>query len=299
MRPAEFEKAKDFLQHVVDSLEIGFDTTRVGLVNYASTVQIEFPLKTHLSQWALKRALARVQPLASGTMTGLAIRTAMERAFTAEAGARVTSAQIAKVAIVVTDGRPQDEVEDVSAAARRSGIEIYAVGVERADMESLRLMASRPHDEHVFYVETYGAIEKLTSRFRETLCGRDDDGGGAASPFHGKFADSGPEPGDRNGPNDEREDKGTNGRWEILLDSPAAWKGVSILKRLRFFWGFRRRNIYMSHLLENETEMETQPKQRVLHLPLYTKQMSWIDRNVRARGNGRLQQQDARSGRAA
>uniref|UniRef100_A0A8D3AVV2 Matrilin 3b n=1 Tax=Scophthalmus maximus TaxID=52904 RepID=A0A8D3AVV2_SCOMX len=173
VRPAEFEKAKEFLRHMVETLEIGSDATRVGLVNYASTVKIEFLLKTYFDKSALKQALARVVPLASGTMTGVAIKTAMEKAFTAEAGARASSTDIAKVAIIVTDGRPQDKVDDVSAAARASGIEIYAVGVDRADKMSLRLMASQPHDDHVFYVETYGVIEKLTSKFRETLCGLD------------------------------------------------------------------------------------------------------------------------------
>ncbi|XP_006799455.1 matrilin-3-like isoform X1 [Neolamprologus brichardi] len=175
VRPAEFEKAKEFLVDMVDSLAIGSDATRVGLVNYASTVQIEFLLNTYSDKSHVKQALARVEPLASGTMTGMAIKTAMDKAFTIEAGARAGSASIAKVAIIVTDGRPQDKVEEVSASARAAGIEIYAVGVDRADVASLRLMASQPYDDHVFYVETYGVIEKLTSKFRETLCGKEDD----------------------------------------------------------------------------------------------------------------------------
>ncbi|XP_032402306.1 matrilin-3-like [Xiphophorus hellerii] len=173
VRPAEFKKAKEFLQAMVDSLVIGRDATRVGLVNYASTVKIEFLLNTFFDKSSVMQALGQVEPLASGTMTGMAIRTAMEKAFTKEAGARSASMNIAKVAIIVTDGRPQDKVEEVSATARASGIEIYAVGVDRADMASLKLMASQPHDDHVFYVETYGVIEKLTSKFRETLCGLD------------------------------------------------------------------------------------------------------------------------------
>ncbi|KAF3701511.1 Matrilin-3 Precursor [Channa argus] len=173
VRPSEFEKAKEFLQDMVDSLEIGSNATRVGLVNYASTVKIEFLLKTYFDKSALKQALDRVEPLASGTMTGLAIKSAMEKVFIEEAGARGRFMNIAKVAVIVTDGRPQDKVEDISATARASGIEIYAVGVRRADLMSLRLMASQPHDDHVFYVETYGLIEKLTSKFRETLCGLD------------------------------------------------------------------------------------------------------------------------------
>ncbi|KAM4600973.1 uncharacterized protein ACJ7VT_020836 [Polymixia lowei] len=173
VRPGEFEKVKIFLADMVDTLDVGPDATRVAVVNYASTVKIEFLLKDHLNKPDMKRAISRIEPLAAGTMTGLAIKTAMNEAFTELSGARPRSKKISKVAIIVTDGRPQDQVEEVSAAARASGIEIYAVGVDRADMRSLQLMASIPLDDHVFYVETYGVIEKLTSKFRETLCGVD------------------------------------------------------------------------------------------------------------------------------
>lgn len=182
VRPAEFEKVKIFLSDMVDSLEIGQDATRVGLVNYASTVNIEFRLKTYYNKAQLKQAFSRIDPLSTGTMTGLAIKTAMEQAFTEQSGARPQSENIGKVAIIVTDGRPQDKVEDVSAAARAAGIEFYAVGVDRADMKSLRLMASQPVDDHVFYVETYGVIEKLTSKFRETLCGKKKKAGQKLQP---------------------------------------------------------------------------------------------------------------------
>ncbi|XP_067336989.1 matrilin-3-like isoform X5 [Channa argus] len=212
VRPSEFEKAKEFLQDMVDSLEIGSNATRVGLVNYASTVKIEFLLKTYFDKSALKQALDRVEPLASGTMTGLAIKSAMEKVFIEEAGARDRFMNIAKVAVIVTDGRPQDKVEDISATARASGIEIYAVGVRRADLMSLRLMASQPHDDHVFYVETYGLIEKLTSKFRETLCGKNDDNGSAPIPVNVENEDYGLGTGDRkDGINNENDNKENDG----------------------------------------------------------------------------------------
>ncbi|KAM6906795.1 transmembrane matrix receptor MUP-4-like [Lycodopsis pacificus] len=173
VRPGEFEKVKIFLADMVDTLDVGSDATRVAVVNYASTVTIEFLLKSHFNKPDMKKAISRIEPLAAGTMTGLAIKTAVNEAFTEQSGARPRSRKISKVAIIVTDGRPQDQVEEVSAAARASDIEIYAVGVDRADMRSLQLMASIPLDDHVFYVETYGVIEKLTSKFSETLCGLD------------------------------------------------------------------------------------------------------------------------------
>ncbi|CAM9968757.1 unnamed protein product [Bubo scandiacus] len=171
VRPEEFEKVKIFLSKMIDTLDVGERTTRVAVMNYASTVKVEFPLRTYFDKASMKEAVSHIGPLSTGTMTGLAIQTAMDEVFTEEMGTRPATFNIPKVVIVVTDGRPQDQVQDVAASARTAGIEIYAVGVDRADMQSLRIMASEPLDEHVFYVETYGVIEKLTAKFRETFCG--------------------------------------------------------------------------------------------------------------------------------
>ncbi|KAM6432707.1 matrilin-3 [Rhynochetos jubatus] len=170
VRPEEFEKVKIFLSKMIDTLDVGERTTRVAVMNYASTVKVEFPLRTYFDKASMKEAVSHIGPLSAGTMTGLAIQTAMNEVFTEEMGTRPATFNIPKVVIVVTDGRPQDQVQEVAASARTAGIEIYAVGVGRADMQSLRIMASEPLDEHVFYVETYGVIEKLTSKFRETFC---------------------------------------------------------------------------------------------------------------------------------
>lgn len=78
-----------------------------------------------------------------------------------------------QVAIIVTDGRPQDNVKDVAQRARDAGIEIFAIGVGRVDMSTLRQMASDPLDDHVDYVESYSVIEKLTKKFQEAFCGEE------------------------------------------------------------------------------------------------------------------------------
>ncbi|XP_018117857.1 matrilin-3 [Xenopus laevis] len=173
VRPQEFEKVKIFLSDMIETLDTGEYATRVAVVNYASTVKTEFYLKTYFNKAEMKKAVSMISPLSTGTMTGLAIQTAIKEVFTEEAGSRRAALRIPKVAIIVTDGRPQDRVQDVAARARAMNIEMYAVGVDRADMKSLKLMASEPLDDHVFYVETYGVIEKLTLKFRESLCGVD------------------------------------------------------------------------------------------------------------------------------
>ncbi|KAJ3609335.1 hypothetical protein NHX12_023858, partial [Muraenolepis orangiensis] len=155
VRPSEFEQVKVFLAKVIEGLNVGPNATRVGVVNYASRVKNEVSLKTHRTKAALVKAVTKIEPLSTGTMTGLAIQFTLNVAFSESEGARTKSPDVNKVAIIVTDGRPQDNVKEVAQRAREAGIELFALGVGRVDMNTLRQMASEPLDDHVDYVESY------------------------------------------------------------------------------------------------------------------------------------------------
>ncbi|KAG8566068.1 hypothetical protein GDO81_013084 [Engystomops pustulosus] len=173
VRPSEFESMRKFMIDMINSLEIGPTHTRVGVVQYSSQVQNVFSLKSYFTKPEMHKAINDIIPLAQGTMTGLAIQYAMNVAFTEEEGARPLPKRIPRVAVIVTDGRPQDRVTEVAAQAREAQIEIYAVGVQRADVNSLRAMASPPIDDHVFYVESFDLIQHFAIQFQDKLCGVD------------------------------------------------------------------------------------------------------------------------------
>ncbi|XP_040187550.1 matrilin-4 isoform X2 [Rana temporaria] len=173
VRPFEFESMRKFMIDMINSLEIGPSHTRVGVVQYSSQVQNVFSLKTYTTKAQMHKAINDIIPLAQGTMTGLAIQYTMNVAFTEEEGARPLSQRIPRVAVIVTDGRPQDRVTEVAAQAREAQIEIYAVGVQRADVNSLRTMASPPIEDHVFYVESFDLIQHFAIQFQDKLCGVD------------------------------------------------------------------------------------------------------------------------------
>ncbi|XP_062393820.1 matrilin-2-like [Sardina pilchardus] len=170
VRPDDYEKVKAFILNVLSVLDVGPEATRVGLLQYGSVVQSEFSLSAFTRRADVERAVHAMAHLASGTMTGLALRYTTEEAFSEEQGARPKAMQVPRVAMVVTDGRPQDTVEEAAADARQAGIEIFAVGVGRVDMATLRAIGSEPHEEHVFLVANFSQIETLTSVFQDKLC---------------------------------------------------------------------------------------------------------------------------------
>uniref|UniRef100_A0A3B3T6P3 Matrilin 2 n=1 Tax=Paramormyrops kingsleyae TaxID=1676925 RepID=A0A3B3T6P3_9TELE len=174
VRPHDYEKVKAFIKNILEFLDVGPEATRVGLLQYGSVVQNEFFLRDFQRKSDMQKAVDDMIQLASGTMTGLAIEYTMNVAFSEAEGARSPDANVRRMAMVVTDGRPQDTVHEVAASARSAGIEIFAIGVGRVDMNTLLAIGSEPHAEHVFLVANFSQIETLTSVFQSKICGEVD-----------------------------------------------------------------------------------------------------------------------------
>lgn len=158
--------------NILQFLDIGPDNTRVGLLQYGSTVKNEFSLKTFKRKSEVERAVKRMRHLSTGTMTGLAIQYALNIAFSEAEGARPLRENVLRVIMIVTDGRPQDSVAEVAAKARDAGILIFAIGVGQVDLNTLKAIGSEPHEDHVFLVANFSQMESLTSVFQNKLCSK-------------------------------------------------------------------------------------------------------------------------------
>lgn len=115
---ANFELVKQFVNSIVDSLDISTTGTRVGLLQYSTKVRTEFTLNQHTTAQAIKQAVSRMQYMGRGSMTGSALRHMFKFSFSAKEGARPN---IPRVSIVFTDGRSQDDVSEWASKAKHSG----------------------------------------------------------------------------------------------------------------------------------------------------------------------------------
>ncbi|KAG7462801.1 hypothetical protein MATL_G00188600 [Megalops atlanticus] len=163
-----FEIVKRWLVNITTSFNIGQKFTQVGVVQYSDDPILHIPLGTYYSSTELIEAMEAIEYMGGNTRTGKAIQFASERLFATSERARNG---VSKIAVVLTDGKSQDEVAAAAEEARKKGIIIFAIGVGAETEEAeLRAIANKPYSTYVFYVEDYKAITKIREVIRQKLC---------------------------------------------------------------------------------------------------------------------------------
>lgn len=163
--PENFELLKKWVVNITSNFDIGPKFTQVGVVQYSDYPVLEIPLGRHESIEDLIRRMQDIDYLGGNTRTGNAIQFAIENLF-----AR-SLRPLTKIAIVLTDGKSQDDVKDIAEEARKNKITLFAIGVGSEIEESeLRAIANKPSSTYVFYVEDYIAISRIREIMKQKLC---------------------------------------------------------------------------------------------------------------------------------
>ncbi|KAF2987271.1 hypothetical protein EK904_000082, partial [Melospiza melodia maxima] len=163
--PENFEIIKSWLVNITRNFDIGPKFIQVGVVQYSDYPVLEIPLGTHESTENLIREMESIHYLGGNTRTGRAIQFAFDHLFAK------SSRFLTKIAVVLTDGKSQDEVKDVAAEARKNKITLFAIGVgSEIEEDELKAIANKPSSTYVFYVEDYIAISRIKEVIKQKLC---------------------------------------------------------------------------------------------------------------------------------
>ncbi|XP_068197852.1 collagen alpha-1(XII) chain isoform X2 [Antennarius striatus] len=162
-----FKHVRSFLAAAAGAFQIGADRTRVGVVQYSGEPRTEFNLDAHLTRPALLRAIGSLPYKGGDTRTGSALLYLLENTFTEAAGARTG---FPKVLLIITDGRSEDLVGGPAQRLKDSGVEVFVLGVQKADKEEMKLMATPPHRSHAFYVNNFTQIKNVRKKIIAQVC---------------------------------------------------------------------------------------------------------------------------------
>lgn len=164
-----FETMKTFVQNVVSDLPIGSDSVNVGLLKYGFGVHEEFDLNKYQDPTSLKNAINEVDYVGGITNTHKALDYIRTDSFTAPKGDREDAPNIA---ILITDGKSTDKQKTMEAAERlkAAGVIVFSIGIDKADEEELKAIASNPSSEYVFFVESFSSLDKIKEHISSDIC---------------------------------------------------------------------------------------------------------------------------------
>ncbi|KAI6183966.1 hypothetical protein M3Y97_00545400 [Aphelenchoides bicaudatus] len=161
-----------FISEFIDLFDVSPDQTRVALIQYSDQIRHEFDFGEHTTKQALKSAILKTEYLTGLTRTGAAIKHMANEGFTERRGARPQhSKDVSRVAIIVTDGRSQDNVTIPSRDAQTfSNINIFAIGVTDhvllSELETIAGSSSR-----WFFVDRFKDLDtRLRSLIQKIAC---------------------------------------------------------------------------------------------------------------------------------
>uniref|UniRef100_A0A8C5KWY3 Collagen alpha-1(XX) chain n=1 Tax=Jaculus jaculus TaxID=51337 RepID=A0A8C5KWY3_JACJA len=164
---SHFQQVKDFLASVIEPFEIGPDKVQIGLTQYSGDPQTEWDLNSFHTGEQVLAAVHSLRYKGGNTFTGLALTHVLRQNLKPAAGLR---SEAAKVVILVTDGKSQDDVHTAAHVLRDLDIDVFVVGVKNADEAELKLLASQPLDITVHNVLDFPQLATLAGLLSRLIC---------------------------------------------------------------------------------------------------------------------------------
>ncbi|KAM5327200.1 collagen alpha-3(VI) chain isoform 3-T4 [Glossophaga mutica] len=162
-----FPFVRDFVMNVVNSLDVGGDRIRVGVVQFSDAPVTEFSLNTYETKSDVLAHLRRLQ-LQGGTgrNTGSALRYVRAHHFTEAGGSRIR-AHVPQLLLLLVAGRSEDSYLQAANALAREGVLTFCVGAEQVDKAELEQIAFNP--SLVYLMDDFSSLPALPQQLIQPL----------------------------------------------------------------------------------------------------------------------------------
>ena len=162
-----FPYVRDFVMNLVNSLDVGSDHIRVGLVQFSDTPVTEFSLNTYPTKSELLAHLRQMQ-LQGGSVlnTGAALSYVHANHFTEAGGSRIQD-HVPQLLLLLTAGQSEDSYLQAANALARAGILTFCVGTSQADRAELEEIAFNPG--LVYLMDDFSSLPALPQQLIQPL----------------------------------------------------------------------------------------------------------------------------------
>lgn len=161
----------NFTHNLISRLEIGPDSTRVGLATFSDQATIRFQLNTFQRKGDILNTVDALPYTAGRTNTSDALRKMTSQMFTSGNGDRATAPNYA---ILITDGVSTVNQQDTLPAAvqaKNSGIHVMAVTViPQGPTLELKGIVNDPYEYNLFTLNSFNDLATIQNQFQAAIC---------------------------------------------------------------------------------------------------------------------------------
>ncbi|CAK6961368.1 LOW QUALITY PROTEIN: collagen alpha-1(VII) chain [Scomber scombrus] len=164
-----FSSVKDFISAMVSSFQnsvVGNEGVRFGVTVFGDVSRMRIALTDYSSLDEVLRAIRDIRYEGGSKRIGNALHFLVNPVFSP-----VISRDFApKIAVLITNGRSDDQVDAAAKAVADNGISLFAVGVRGADESELRRIVSEPYEEHLLMGADFTLLETILPKLSRRVC---------------------------------------------------------------------------------------------------------------------------------
>ncbi|XP_077774827.1 collagen alpha-3(VI) chain isoform X12 [Podarcis muralis] len=158
---AEFPSVVEFIERLVNNMNVGSATTRVSVIQFSNDPRVEFLLNAHSTKDEVQAAVRRLRPKGGRQVNlGSALEYVSKNIFTKPSGSRIEEGA-PQFLIILFSRPPDDDLEDPVVQVKSVGVAPFPIGVNM-DYEELVKIALSP--QYVFQISTYQDLPSLEQK---------------------------------------------------------------------------------------------------------------------------------------
>ncbi|KAL6088616.1 hypothetical protein STEG23_026263, partial [Scotinomys teguina] len=157
----EFQHIRALIERLVEYLDIGFDTTRVAVIQFSEDPKIEFPLNAHFSKDEVQNAVRRLRPKGGRQVyIGNALGYVLKNIFQRPLGSRIEEG-VPQFLILISSSKSGDEVDSSAVELKQFGVAPLTIARHTNQEELVKISLS---PEYVFSVSTFRELPGLEQK---------------------------------------------------------------------------------------------------------------------------------------
>ncbi|KAM9483897.1 uncharacterized protein ACWYII_004879 [Salvelinus alpinus] len=161
-----FPAMRDFVQRVVEKLNVGGDKDRVSVVQYGRDQEVNFYLNTYTTKGDILDIIRGLRHRGGRPLnTGAALQYVRDNVFTASSGSR-SQEGVPQMLILLSGGRSNDNVDIPVSALKESGVLIFAIGNRNSSKEVQRIASDPSYSQSV---SEFSDLPSVQDKFLSSL----------------------------------------------------------------------------------------------------------------------------------